>query len=103
MRVRQLDLVLTVLYLGRYVAAENGKITVLSNADPASVARLSGWMGYFIAGFCRGFQKLGAPCSYEGQLMTVTLLQNQQLALGRERVTCVQLQYKGRRIPRIPR
>lgn len=76
---------------------------MLSNADPASVARLSGWMGHFIAGFCRGFQKLGAPCSYEGQLMTVALLQNQQLALGRERVTCVQLQYKGRRIPRIPR
>lgn len=57
---------------------------MLSNADPASVARLSGWMGYFIAGFCRGFQKLVAPCSYEGQLMTVALLQNQQQALGRE-------------------
>lgn len=64
--------------------AENGKITVLSSADPAIVARLSGWMGYFIAGFCRGFQKLGAPCSYEGQLMTVALLQNQQQALGRD-------------------
>lgn len=57
--------------------------------------------GYFIAGFRRGFQKLGAPCSYEGQLMTVALLQNQQQALGRERMTSVQLQSKGHRIPRI--
>lgn len=56
--------------------------------------------GYFIAGFRRGFQKLGAPCSYEGQLMTVALLQNQQQALGRERMTSVQLQSKGHRIPR---
>ena len=43
--------------------------------------------GVIIAGFRRGFQKLGAPCSYEGQLMTVALLQNRQLALGRERAT----------------
>lgn len=76
---------------------------MLSNADLASVARLSGWMGHLIiAGFCRGFQKLVAPCSYEGQLMTVALLQNQQQALGRERVTCAQLQFRGRRIPQIP-
>lgn len=67
-----------------YVNAGNGKITVLLNDDPASTAMLSGCMGYNYRFPTRGFQKLAAPCSYEGQLMTVTVLQNRQQALGRE-------------------
>lgn len=34
----------------KYETAEKGKITVVPNADPAIVARLSGWMGAF---YCR--------------------------------------------------